>query len=82
MMLLNIAFEVLLAEGNFQSFFLMITKSLAAVFRSSFYKNVCWSKGFVEDLLRRDLKDVKNNRNTLFELTFLFTSISFKVKLS
>ena len=39
MMLLNIAFVVMLAEGNFQPFFLMITKRLAAVFRSCFDTN-------------------------------------------
>ena len=82
MMLLNITFEFMLAEGNFKSFSLMITKRLAAVFRSSFHNSVCWSKDFVQDLLHRDLNEVKSNENTLLRVTFLFTFIGFKVTLS
>ena len=68
MILLNNAFEVTLAEGNF--------------FHSSFYNYVCWSTDFVQDLFDRQLKDVKNNHNTLLALTIPFISISFKLKLS
>ena len=35
MMLLDIAFEVVMEEGNFESFFLMITKRLDAVFHAT-----------------------------------------------
>ena len=66
MMLLNIAFEVLLAEGNYQSV------STMSVSKSS----------ELQSLLQRHLKDVKNNHNILLELTFYFTSISFKETLS
>ena len=66
MMLLNIAFKVLLAEGNYQSV------STMSVSKSS----------ELQSLLQRHLKDVKNNHNILLELTFYFTSISFKEILS
>ena len=66
MMLLNIAFKVLLAEGNYQSV------STMSVSKSS----------ELQSLLQRHLKDVKNNHNILLELTFYFTSISFKETLS
>ena len=85
MMLLNIAFQVIMAEGNFKSFFfLMITKRLAAVLSLEFLLQQCLLvlKGFVQDLLHSHLKDVKNNHNTLLALNFLFISISFKVTLS
>ena len=76
-MLLNIAFEVMLAE-------VMIINTPAAVFLWSLYiyNNVCWSKGYVQDLPHRHLKDVKNNHNTFLAMTFLFFSISFQVALS
>ena len=66
MMLLNIAFKVLLAEGNYQSV------STMSVSKSS----------ELQSLLQRHLKDVKNNHNILLELIFYFTSISFKETLS
>ena len=66
MMLLNIAFKVLLAEGNYQSV------STMSVSKSS----------ELQSLLQRHLKDAKNNHNILLELTFYFTSISFKETLS
>ena len=37
-------------------------------------------QGLFQDLFHRHLKNVKNNHNTLLELTFLLTSISFKVR--
>ena len=85
MMLLNIAFEVMLAESNFQSFSFLFNdykKTWLRLFRSSFFNNVCWSNGFVQGLLHRHLKGMKDNHNTLLELTFFFTRINFKVTLS
>ena len=82
MMLLNIALEVMLAEGNFQSFFFDDYKKARCSFPLDFVQQRLLVQRFVQNLFHRNRKDVKNNHNTLLELTFLSTSISFKVTLS
>ena len=77
MMLLNFAFE-----GSFIS---NDCKKALCSFSIEFLQqcHVCWSKEFVQDLLLRHLKNVKNNHNTLLVApTFSFTSIIFKLTLS
>ena len=82
MILLNIAFEVKLKEGNSIPFLFNDYKKARRIFALEFLQKCVLVKGLVQDLLHRDLKVMKNNRNTLLELTFLCNSISFKVTLS
>ena len=79
---MNDVFNLADKKYHYQSIVVEIfATKLVAVFRSSFYSNFCWSKDFIQDLLHRHLKDLKNNHNILLALTFLFTSISIiKVK--
>ena len=76
MMLLNIAFEVILAVGNFQSFSLMITKRLTAQF---FTRVSTTMTAGPRTPSRRHashiyVKDMKNNHKTLLAVSFLFIS--------
>ena len=85
MILLNIAFEVILADGNFQSFSFNDYKKARCRFSLEFLQQYLLVQGLCPGLasyIARHLKDVKNNHNNLLALTFLFTSISFKITLS
>ena len=76
MMLLNIAFENMLAEGNFQAFYLNYKKSRCRFLLELLQQCLLIQGRRPGDLLHRHLKDVKNNNNILLALIFLFTSIS------
>ena len=76
MILLNIAFEVMLAVGNFQSFSLMITKRLTAQFFTRVSTTMTTGPRTPSRLhsFHIYVKDMKNNHNTLLALSFLFIS--------
>ena len=80
MMLLNVEFEVMLAKGNFQSFFFNDYKKTHCNFPLEFLQQCLPAQGLCPTWFIDIV--VKNNHSTLLQLAFLFISISFKVTLS